>query len=74
MKTKHELLKSARRELYMRQRVYPRRVNEGRMKREDAQHEIDCMSEIVGMLEESIAGKAEDTNQGQLFGTVDSRK
>jgi len=41
---KHE---AAERELRFRRRVYARRVAEGRMKQEQADHEIEIMSEIA---------------------------
>jgi len=50
LKTIPEMLASARREWNMRQRVYPRWVQEGRMKEEKALHEIDCMECIVNLL------------------------
>ena len=65
MKTAKELLKCAQRELAMRERVYPRRVAEGKMSQQSADHETDCMAEIVKLLEEKA--KAEDPQQ-DLFG------
>jgi hypothetical protein len=40
-------LRCVLRELRMRQRVYPRRVDAGRMHRSTAEHEIALMEEIV---------------------------
>jgi hypothetical protein len=50
LKTIPEMLAAAKREWIMRQRVYPRWVQEGRMKEDQAQHEIDCMECIVHLL------------------------
>lgn len=50
VKTILEMLAAARREWNMRQRVYPRWVQEGRMTEAKAQHEIDCMECIVNLL------------------------
>lgn len=49
-----EMLASAKREWTMRQRVYPRWVEEGRMTFEKAMHEITCMESIVQFLEASL--------------------
>lgn len=65
MKTAAELLKCAQRELAMRERVYPRRLAEGKMSQQSADHETDCMAAIVKLLEEKA--KAEDPQQ-DLFG------
>jgi hypothetical protein len=43
-------LACARRELQMRERVYPRRVLEGRMPPDMAQRETECMLDIVNTL------------------------
>jgi hypothetical protein len=51
VKTISEQLDAARRELGMRQRVYPGWVNSGKMTREKAEHETDCMRDIVATLE-----------------------
>lgn len=45
--TAEEMLVSAKRELTMRQRVYPRRVADGKMTQKAADHEIACMAAIV---------------------------
>jgi len=42
-----EQLTAARRELAMRQRVYPNWVAVGKMKQEKADHELACMAAIV---------------------------
>lgn len=44
-------LASARRELKMRQRVYPQWVATGRLRQDIADHEIACMAAIVTTLE-----------------------
>lgn len=61
MKTAAELLKCAERELAMRERVYPRRVAEGKMSPDSADHETECMAQIVELLCEKA--KAEDPQQ-----------
>jgi hypothetical protein len=48
-------LKAARRELALRQRVYPRRVEGGRMSRDEADREIAAMSAIVATLQTLLA-------------------
>ena len=45
------MIKCARRELRLRQEFYPRRVAEGRVSPETAQHEIDCMKAICELLD-----------------------
>lgn len=45
------MIKCARRELRLRQEFYPRRVQEGRVSPETAQHEIDCMRAICELLD-----------------------
>lgn len=51
MKTITEQLDAALRELAMRKRVYPGWIQAGRMTREKADHETDCMASIVTTLE-----------------------
>jgi hypothetical protein len=51
-----DLIKSAKRELAMRKNVYQRKVQEGRMKQELADHEMACMSEIATILERLECG------------------
>lgn len=51
MKTIAEQLDAARRELAMRKKVFPGWVTAGRMSREKAQHETDCMAAIVETLD-----------------------
>jgi hypothetical protein len=46
-----DLIKSAKRELAMRKNVYSKKVQEGRLKQEVADHELTCMSEIATVLE-----------------------
>jgi hypothetical protein len=45
-----DLAKCARREASMRQRVYPRWVESGKMTQQQADHETDCMNAIAKML------------------------
>jgi hypothetical protein len=58
--TNHDKYECARRELAMRQRVYPKWVESGRMSQATADHEIACMKAIV----EDYKEKAEPS----LFG------
>ena len=45
-------IKCAKRELAMRRNFYPKWVQSGRMKPEEADHEINCMAAIVRTLED----------------------
>jgi hypothetical protein len=45
-----EQLDCAKRELSMRERVYPRLVSQEKMSKEKADHEIACMKAIVATL------------------------
>jgi hypothetical protein len=45
-----ELVDEAKREAFMRRRVYPRQVEQGRMTQEDADRRIDLMEAIVTRL------------------------
>jgi hypothetical protein len=38
----------------MRKRAYPKWVNDGRMTREQSQHEIECMEAICGTVEKVL--------------------
>lgn len=51
MKTLDEQLQAARRELEMRKRVYPNWVARGKMTQAKADHETECMADIVNSLE-----------------------
>lgn len=51
MKTLQEQLDSARRELALRRRNYPRWVKDGRLNPQKAEHEIQCIESIVATLE-----------------------
>lgn len=51
MKTTKELIDCAKRELTMRERVYGKKVLEGRMPKEKADHEIECMKQILKLVE-----------------------
>ena len=50
-------LESARRELAMRDRVYPKWVASKRMTQQQADHELACMESIAGTLATLIAKK-----------------
>lgn len=54
--TLEEQLKCVRREISQRGYVYPRRVADGKMTKEQANHEIDCMMAVMATLE-SLAAK-----------------
>lgn len=58
------LLKSASRELAMREHVYPRRVAEGKMPGDVADHEIACQRAIIAILKEKVR---EESGQLDLF-------
>lgn len=51
MKTHSELINCVRRELSMRIAVYPRRVADGKMPQEKADHEIESMRQVLEILE-----------------------
>lgn len=51
MKTLTDQLACVRRELALRKNVYPNWVRNGRMTREKAHHEIECMEAVVATLE-----------------------
>lgn len=46
-----DLLRAAERELSMRERVYPRWIDQGKMKAEAAAHEIQAMRQIADVLD-----------------------
>lgn len=52
MKTTEELIECAQRELKMRNRLYPGWVISGKIDRDKASHELDCMSDIVEILKQ----------------------
>lgn len=54
MKSLTEQLACARRELAMRKNVYARRVGEGRMRGDQANHETECLAGIVATLEKAV--------------------
>lgn len=56
-KTTQELIACADREIRFRQRVYPRRVADGRMTQAKADHEIACMEQIRDTLAEKEQGE-----------------
>lgn len=51
MKTLTEQLACVRRELALRKNVYPGWVRNGRMTRDKAHHEIECMASVVETIE-----------------------
>jgi hypothetical protein len=55
--TLDQQIASVRREIGMRERVYPVWVNKGKMKPENASYEIDAMKAVLATLTE-IAAKA----------------
>ena len=48
----NEQIKCVKREIAMRQRVYTRLVDQGRMKMDNANHEIDAMKAVLKTLTE----------------------
>lgn len=50
-KTIEELIECAKKEAAFRQRRYPLAVRQGRANADDVRHEIQCMEEIVSVLE-----------------------
>ena len=53
-----DMIRCADREVAMRRRVYPRWVEDGRMRQEKADHEIECMEAIAEKLK-NIAGRVQ---------------
>lgn len=62
--TIHDLVECAKRELGMRERVYPKWVESGRMDANKADHETQCMRMILSRLEHI---RDEETGQPSLF-------
>jgi hypothetical protein len=50
-----DMLEEIRREIETRERVYPRWINEGKIKREDAEHRYMCMKSIEDFLQKEQA-------------------
>jgi hypothetical protein len=59
-----DLVECAKRELALRQRVYPKWVASGRLDARKADHEIECMKAIVSRLEKI---RDDETGQPTLF-------
>jgi hypothetical protein len=59
-----DLLACAEREVRMRDRVYPRWVQIGRMTQAKADHEIACMKEIADLLRQQVPA---EPAQGDLL-------
>lgn len=74
----YELLKQyidcAKREMQMRQRVYPRFVASRKMKQETADKEIKLMAGIAATLQKIYDGKAPEEVQQALFDTKEFQK
>lgn len=51
MKPLSDQLACARRELALRRSVYPKWIDSGRLSRDKAAHEIECMESIVASIE-----------------------
>lgn len=66
-KTLTQQLACAKRELRMRELVYPKRVANETMTQRQADHEIACMAEIVVSLMRLLR-QEEDREQPRLFG------
>jgi hypothetical protein len=61
MITLAEMAAEAKRELAMRQRLYPRWVEDGRMKAHQAERQIAVMQAIVAELGERVAANEPET-------------
>lgn len=59
-----DLVECAKRELALRQRVYPKWVESGRLDARKADHEVECMQHIVSRLEKI---RDEEAGQPSLF-------
>ena len=57
MKTLIELVKCAERELRLRKSVYPGLIVRGKLKPETAEHELNCMEEILRNLTRQLDGQ-----------------
>ena len=53
-KTLLQILEAAKRELKMREKVYPGQIQAGKMNKSQATHEKDCMREIIALIERQI--------------------
>jgi hypothetical protein len=58
------MVSAARRELRMRQSIYPKRVADGRMSPEQADHEIRAMEAICRLLDEHANGQWREADHG----------
>ncbi len=61
-KTLTEQIKAVKRELGMRQAVYPRRVAEHKMSQDSATHQIECLESVLETLESLEKKKAREPN------------
>lgn len=63
-----EMIRSAERELSLRRRAYAGWVRQGRMRREDANHEIACMEGIIAELTklQHLREVSEDIRSGRI--------
>lgn len=59
-----DLVECAKRELALRQRVYPKWIASGKLDPRKADHEIECMQAIASRLEKI---RDEETGQPSLF-------
>ena len=68
MKTLEEMLTAVRREIVMRQRVYPAWILKGKMKQDRADHEIRCMVDLEKFLVQfkEASSMAEKPAAGQM--------
>ena len=57
-------LSELRRELKMRQTVYPKWVRQGRIEKDTAQHRVDCLIEIIADFEQRHAPAAKQGSLG----------
>ncbi len=52
MKTNAELIACVKRELSLRMAVYPRRIADKKITQKKADHEIECMRQVLAILEQ----------------------
>lgn len=51
MKSLDDQIKCVQREIAMRERVYPKLVESGRMRQSTADHELECMKDVLENLQ-----------------------
>ena len=63
--TTEMMIEAVRREIGFRNHVYPRRIADGKMTKEKADHEIRCMIAVLSVLEAKL--KIEGRQQASLL-------